>query len=338
LAKFDTIIAYPEGTTSHGIAKRIYGDANKTPSIIEVEPGTGEELTRLTSSVKGTMALTPDILGIDKLMTDHPELYYVDLALGATPEYNNVLVTALLSRIDVVQGHPELVRGLLAAIQHSMLLVRLGDPKVIAFAKDSHGKSEANIIGALSRAADAQVFPATIEASRAHWMNAAKAAADAAGRQWDDAEHDRAGHLFRSAVEPYQGSTRDAIRAHILPRLQSKGSDNQTSTQRWLKWLQPGALGLAAGTLLGAGVAAWLGWPVFAVSVALCATGVWLTCRLPMNTSVRAIHLLWLLAALGIGVWWTASPPDKTTLQVVVPLWLGVEFTIILAVAPLVRK
>lgn len=338
LARFDKIIAFSNGTTSHGIAKRIYADANKPASIDEVEPGEGRELTLLTSSAVGTMALTPDLLGLDKLLADHPELYYVDLALGSTPEYNNVLVTALLSRLDVVREHPELVRGVLAAIQHAMLLVRFADSKVVKFAMEDCGESEARVTGALKRAADAQVFPATIEPSRAHWLNAARAAADAAGRPYNEAEHDRALHVFQSAVEPYQGLTRDAIRSYILPRLEWNGQDNQPNPWGRLGWLQPGALGLAGGTGLGAGLAAWLNWPGLALWLVLCAVGVWLTCRLPMNAWVRAIHLLWLLAALGIGVWWTASPPDTNTMLVVMPTWLGVEATIILAVAPLTRR
>lgn len=158
LAAFDKIIAFSEGTTSNGIARRIYRDAKKDPAIISVE--TGAELTTLTTSAKGTMALTPDVLGLDKLLADQSDVYHVDLVLGKTPEYNNVLVTALLSRTDVVEEHPELVRGLLKAIQRATLLVRFADPEVVKYAMDTYGESETRILGALHRAADAQVFPA----------------------------------------------------------------------------------------------------------------------------------------------------------------------------------
>ena len=334
LASFDKIIAFEEGTTSHGIATRIYKDANKQPSIKAVAPG--RELTLLTSSAKGTMALTPDLLGIDKLMADQSETFNVDLALGTTPEYNNVLVTALLSRADVVQDHPELVTGLLTAIQRAMLLVRFADPQVIKFAMDSHGENERRVTGALRRAADAQVFPATIEVSRAHWLNAARAAADAAGRPYDTAEHDRAGHVFRSVVEPYQALARDAIRADILPRLHVNRSDEEP--RRLRRWFQPAALGWACGAALGTSLVAWLHWPILAIATVVVALGGWLTTTLPMNAWVRAIHVVWLAAALTVGIWWTVDPPDTTMVTFILPTWVGVEATIILAVAVLVRR
>lgn len=331
LASFDKIIAFAEGTTSNGIAHRIYRDANKRPSVRSVEPG--KELTLLTSSPKGTMALTPDLLGIDKLLSDQADIYHVDLALGTTPEYNNVLVTALLSRADVVQEHPELVRGLLTAIQRAMLLVRFADPRVVKFAIDSYGESEGRIAGALRRAADAQVFPASIEVSQAHWLNAARAAADAAGRPYDDAEHDRVGHLFRSAVEPYQVYAKDAIRADILPRLDAESGSKEDGRRTSSRWFQPVVLGLAAGALLGTGFATWLQAPLVALGTATVAVGAWLTSWLPMNAFFKTLHLLWLAVALGVTIWWTSGPPDKSLVLSVAGGWLGIEITILTAVA-----
>jgi hypothetical protein len=336
LAAFDRIIAFPEGTTSHGIATRIYRDAQKTPAIQTVEPG--KELTLLTDFAKGTIALTPDLLGLDKLLADQSDKYHVDLVLGKTPEYNNVLVTALLSRTDVVNDHPNLVRGLLMAIQRATLLVRIADPEVIRYAMDTYGESESRITGALRRAADAQVFPATIEVSQAHWENAGRAAADAAARQYDKNEHERVRRMFQSAVNPYKGTVMQAITDDILPRLKMDLSVNVHRSTRFQQFVEGGALGLTIGALLGVGFATWLQVPLLVFAIAVLAAAIVLTYRLPMNRVLRAIQLFWVFAGVGVVVWWWWTKPNTATLATPVWGWLGIESTILLTAVALAKK
>lgn len=306
LALFDNIIAFREGTTSYGIARRIYRDANKPPSIQSVDPG--NELTTLTSSKTGTMALTPDILGIDKLIADRHDDYKVHLALGTTPEYNNVLVTALLSRSDVVEEHPKLVNGLLRALQRAMLLVRFSDPRVIQFAMDDHGESESRIVGALRRAADAQVFPATINVSFAHWENAARAAIDSAGRSYDEKEHDRSKAIYKSAVEPYQGRINRIISEDILPRLMQRSEIMSNSTP--FHGSKGRFVGLMIGLLLG-GVGA-------------------LIQILSMQGMVRVIQMVWLIVGIMLATTWAFSKVKKVKFESAIWGWIGTEMGIIL--------
>lgn len=334
LGEFDHIIAFPEGTTSNGIAKRIYRDAKKNPSIISVN--FGEELTTLTTTQKGTVALTPDLLALDKLLADKSDIYYVDLALGKTLEYNNVLVTALISRTDVIHEHPELVQGVIKAIQRATMLVRFADPAVIKFAMETYGESESRIVGALRRAEDAQVFPATIEVNQTHWEKAARAASDAAGREFDDREHDRATAVYKSAVAPYLELTRKAIRDDLVPRLKNNLESQIECKTRFQSCFEWSILGLIVGLPAGAALAEWMQVPLAAVSISVLLIMTFLTIKMPRNWWVQILQIVWLLIGLLLICWLLfkkpASPPFVPPLW---EWWFGIEATILLAAATL---
>ncbi|MCH7575220.1 MAG: hypothetical protein IIA59_08860 [Candidatus Marinimicrobia bacterium] len=219
LGKFDKIIAYPPGTTSYGIANRIYHDSRKKQPVDEfVEVvDSGRELLKLTDSEKSTVALSPNPLAIDALIGSSEE-YEVDIALGNTPEYSNVLVTALLSRADIVREHPTLVEGLLKALQRSILLVQFRYPDVVQFTRDYFRYGE-RAEGALRMTSDDHVFPSNIEVSKAHWINAVRAALYAKKEPFGQAGSKRADEVFERTIEPYRHFAQAAVRDEILPRL-----------------------------------------------------------------------------------------------------------------------
>lgn len=201
LSQFDRIIAFNKGTTSFGIARRIFTDAGKTDNIKLVEPG--QELVALSQSEIGTVALSPDVLAIHDLVASSKGVFNVDLALGSTPEYSNVLVTALITRQDILQGHSDLVKGLLRAIQRALLAVKFSSPEVVDYARDRFVKEEFLIKRALERANDSHVYPASIEVSQSHWLNAARAACDASGRKFGENEYADAVQIFEKRIKPY---------------------------------------------------------------------------------------------------------------------------------------
>ena len=190
-----------------------------------VDPG--NEFDKLKPDV---VVLTPDLLGVVKLDERERGVYnrsegYDIFPLGTTPEYNNVLVTALLSRGDVVKNkehkeHKELVAGLLKAIQRAALLVRFADPKVVKYAADNDDfgfETPRDCIGsALRKAADDQVFPSSIEVSKAHWINAVRTAVNAEGRAFDDPAYSSACDVYQDVTKHYQDNVRDAIHEDIL--------------------------------------------------------------------------------------------------------------------------
>ncbi|MBZ5680223.1 MAG: hypothetical protein LAO24_08975 [Acidobacteriia bacterium] len=220
LANFDAIIAYDEGSTSYGIARRVYLEAGKTPQIVSVEPP--DELVRLGESALGTIALSPDPLGIeDFLVRRKLDGFDIDLALGKTQEYNNVLVTALIGRTDfVLAKENELITlGIIRGLQRAMALVRFADAKVVEFAHNYfERKPQERILRALQMARDSQVFPSSVEVSEAHWSNAAKAHCFSHGNEYDNASRMKAQEVFATLAAPYTHWATRAVEVEVLNR------------------------------------------------------------------------------------------------------------------------
>lgn len=270
IASFDRIIAFHPGTTSYGIASRIFRDAGKAEAIKRVQPG--QELVALQDSKKGTIALSPDILGIDQLISNHSE-YNIDLALGSTPEYNSVLLTGLMTRSDVAAQYPELARGLLKALQQSLLLIKQCTPDVVRYANDRFlGYGEDHVVRALYRTDECHVFPTTIEVSEAHWINAARVACDAKkGCRWDAAAQSEALRLYQQSILPYSHLAKSAVHeiySRVATALETEPPKTSIIKElgvpllwlavsgvvtKWLHWSAPVAL--ACAVLLGVSVA-----------------------------------------------------------------------------------
>jgi hypothetical protein len=121
LDQFDKIVAYGEGTTSHRIARTI--NPQKTQSV---PPKTEIEVLTQGNRQESVIVLTPDLVGLEKTLFNNNE-YQVKLNVGSTTEFDEVLITALITRRDVIDHHPELVKEVLKGIQRACYLVQIDD-------------------------------------------------------------------------------------------------------------------------------------------------------------------------------------------------------------------
>jgi len=257
LATFQNIIAFQPGTTSYSIAQRIFKDANKSPSIIQVNPN--QELIALQKSTN-TVALSPDILSIDKLIHEE-EKFHIDLELATTQEFQNVFMTALISRQDVVDQHRSMIVGLLKALQLSLLLVRAQAPDLLKFAEQRFPLAKDRVESALNRASKAHVFPLSIEVSLVTWMNAAKLYYESIPAGFDHPNQENARLVFKHAVQPYLALSREAV-----SDLYSRFTEPAKTEPLWPKVLR---LSLVVVLCLGVGIAIkqWSDWKAIMVFI-----------------------------------------------------------------------
>ncbi len=208
LAEFDKIISYQPGTTSYAIATRIFLDSGRTPQIYPVDPK--QELQALKKSPQGWTALSPDILEIEHLLSTDTR-FGIDLVLGQTQEYNNVLVTALISRDDVVRHHPQLVTGLLAALQRGLIAVNAGDRALTTWASRRFNESAELVDRALQKARDAQLFPTTVDISEPQWLNAARTVAETLEKGYDHSAAEQAQAAYATYIAPCRHFARKVV-------------------------------------------------------------------------------------------------------------------------------
>ena len=189
LGLFDEIICYKEGTTSYGIANRIYnisrsskGSGTRKDKFIKtVEPMQEFTLLQKPEGGKNKLALSPDVLTILNLLSIKDE-YQIVFEIGTVKEFADALVTALLSRRQVVDSHPDLVEGLTKALQASMMFVREAHPEVIKLARAIFDYPE-HVEKALKMASDSKAFPESIEVKFPHWQRAVEAMSFATDHQ-----------------------------------------------------------------------------------------------------------------------------------------------------------
>jgi hypothetical protein len=206
LAAFDRILCYKAGTTSNLIARRIMRREKQKLVVVD----STDEIARLEHFGEGTVALSPEVLKIATLL--HGPLGHgqkrakIVLELSTSKEFSNVLTTVLFTRAEVVESHPALVSGVLAAIQAALLAIHSGDPIVRACAESAYRDAYC-LDEALSIASSANVFPETIQVRRDRWQRAVEfyhvSQALAAGRDKDclsRAEELEAEELYRSVV------------------------------------------------------------------------------------------------------------------------------------------
>ncbi|HKR06118.1 MAG TPA: hypothetical protein VJY62_15885 [Bacteroidia bacterium] len=223
LSRFDKIISYPKGTTSYNIAARLHKYSDKNVSIeefIKTVPAK-REIEELHKSKAGTVALSPNPFDIDDLIKHGKGEYKINLSLGATPEYSNVLVTGLISTSDFVSNHQPLVDGLLRAIQRAILLIRLyhendeSNNPVVTFAERYFAQGK-NASGALRMALDSHVFPTSIEVNKVQWENAVRAANSNLTEQQSTKI---ASDSYASYINPYAHYARQAARDVIISKI-----------------------------------------------------------------------------------------------------------------------
>lgn len=206
LSSFERILCYGDKTTSNLIARRIARrDTNK---LTVVQPTS--EILALEQFGERTLAISPELLKIANLiygpLKPGEKRAQIVLELCTTKEFSNVLTTALFTRVDVIERHPKLVSGLLAALQRSLLAIHAGDPMVVECAKNNYSDAY-HLTEALDIARNGNVFPETIHVRRDRWQRACEfyhsSHAMAEGRTKNTltkAEQLEAEKLFKQAV------------------------------------------------------------------------------------------------------------------------------------------
>lgn len=268
LGLFERVIAFRPGTTSYSIAARIARESGKpTPldQFIEVvDPG--NELLLLTDTQKGknAVALSPDVLRIENMIQNHRAS--IELELGRTAEYNDVLVTALVSYGEFVGHNSDIVQGIVSAVQKALVMTRLQHPDVIRFATDAFRFGD-YVAGAVKKAVQAEVIPMSTAVAQAHWMHAAKAHFDSvhSGVSWTTNEEANTLEYYKVCVEPYAKFSEEATR-QVLESAPGEAS----KVPRWSRLL-PFAIPILAtlaspvlgvlptlGILLGSWITWWL--------------------------------------------------------------------------------
>jgi hypothetical protein len=301
LGAFDRVIAYGPGTTSHNIAKRIARDSgNASQSIEVVDPG--NELLLLTDKVKGAnaVALSPDLLYIEEMVSNGAS---IELALGKTPEYNDVLVTALVSTKEFVAENQAVVQGIMNGIQRALLMTRRKDSEVLGFARDYFYFAD-RAEGAVNKAVESDVFPLSVKIAQSHWTNAAKAyhEANRHGASWSKADEKNALDYYQVCVQPYEGIAEYATE-NVLAAPQAE----PTRSPKWAE-----VLSYALPALVTIGITALMGWRRALVFV-LGLFGAW--------------AVLWRISRSGFLKWATAILAVAGVVLVVLPFVpkLGLE-------------
>ena len=319
LAAFQNIIAFHPGTTSYSIARRIFKDAKKPPSILPVHPN--QELIALLRNTN-TVALSPDILGIDALLHEKDQ-FNIDLVLGTTQEFQNVFMTGLISRQDVVAQHRSMIIGLLKALQFSLMQVRAQAPELLAFSEHRFPHPKERIESALHRAAKAHVFPLTIEVSPVTWMNAAKIYYESTSVGFGQLEQQKARSVFQHVVQPYLALSSEAVND-----LYSQVTAPSKTESQWLKALR---ISLIVILCLGVGICLqqWFDWKAITV-VILCtltaiALEVWL--KLKRNSVTWFYHWFYCIAFQLVLLMWV-TPAIRSNL----PLTTYLPFPIAAAI------
>lgn len=171
LSSFDRILCYQEGTTSNLIARRIV--KNDTDKLHVVAPT--QEIPTLEKFGAGTLAISPEPLKIANLIEAQlrpgEERAKIVLDLCAIKEFSNVLTTTLFTRKEVVEKHPELVSGVLIALQCALRAIQADLPMVKDCALYNF-RDAFQLDKAMEMAKTGNVFPTTIHVSRDRWQRA----------------------------------------------------------------------------------------------------------------------------------------------------------------------
>jgi hypothetical protein len=171
LSTFDKIICYGEKTTSNLIAQRIV--KGSTDKLQEVRPR--DEVSILNELGEGELVITPEVLEVANLL--HAELgpgqkrCEIVLELSTTKEFSNVLTTAFFTRSEVLEKHPQLVSGLLTALQLALNAIQ-GAHEIVANCVKHNFRDVEFLENALEITRRSYVFPETIEIRKDRWQRA----------------------------------------------------------------------------------------------------------------------------------------------------------------------
>jgi hypothetical protein len=254
LSCFDRIICYGEKTTSNLIARRI---VKRDTGKLRVVDST-DEIQALMEFGEGTMAISPELLKIaDLVHGEHGEgekRYAIVLELSTSKEFSNVLTTALFTRAEVVEQHPDLVSGVLAGLQSALIAFHSGHPMVAECAR--HNFTDAYCVDeALAIARSSNVFPETIQVRRDRWQRACEfyhiSNAVAEGREKSSltkTEERNAEEVYKQAVED-RGLRRlvnEAITRGFLEGVDGGNAASADVARRTSRRVVIGAVGLLA--------------------------------------------------------------------------------------------
>jgi hypothetical protein len=215
LGKFDRVVAYGPGTTSYDIAMRVVHDSGKrvSPSEFIDVVAPGMELSHFSTLTpdQNAFALSPNVLRIEDMYQDGK--VKIELPLGITPEYNDVLVTALVTYNEYATRNPEIIQGVVMGIQKALLMTRRESPGVIQFAQN-HFYFAQRSAGAIRMAIEAGVFPPDVKVAKSHWKQAAKAFYEAkhTDTPWTTAEEQIMEDYYGECIQPYEHIAERAIK------------------------------------------------------------------------------------------------------------------------------
>ncbi len=268
LSSFDRILCYKEKTTSNLIARRIAKQRGKQK--IKIVPPT-EEIRALEEYGEGTLAISPEVLKIANLINgplrNGESRAAIVLELSTTKEFSNVLTTALLTRAEVVEKHPDLVRGVLVALQKSLLAIYARHPMVAECARHNYQDTFA-LEEALEIARNGNVFPETIQVRHDRWQRACEfyyishaLAEGKVKRALTKEELLKTEALYRQAAQDprLRRLVSEAIACGFSESLEADASETSVDGSRWLKRLRATiwtsgllAVGFAAGHVIAA--------------------------------------------------------------------------------------
>jgi hypothetical protein len=251
LSSFDRILCYEPGTTSNLIARRI---AKRDTGKLQVVKST-DEIPQLERLGESTLALSPEVLKIANLVYGplrHGEKRAkIVFELSTSKEFSNVLTTVLFTRADVIEKHPDLVSGILAALQSALLAIHAGDPMVKAAAMNNY-RDAFHLDEALAIAGSGNVFPETIHVRHDRWQRACEfyyiSQALAEGREKNSltkTEQRKTEELYNNAVQDKKlGSlVAEAITSGFREALDNGEALSVSSRKsRWMLWVTCGAL------------------------------------------------------------------------------------------------
>jgi len=284
LGNFENVISFGQGSTTYAIARRITGP-HGAERIISVNPG--EEFLALRE-VTNAIALSPDILKASQIAS-LDEHFKIILPIGSTKEYNNVMVTALISRQDVISAHPDLIQGLLRALQRSSIIVRCGFDDVIEFAAKRFNQGKSQVSAALDAANRTLVFPVNIAVQKHQWESACEAYYESLP---DNLRGDSKSinDAYDRVVMPFLGLAQEAIRFELGQMIGRPMP--QAGKRKWYNEPQlQVVVGIALGMIVGSFVYWLAGLLLLLASISLLATTVAIGRALEIKRpSLLALH------------------------------------------------
>jgi hypothetical protein len=175
--KFEKIITFKEGTTCNVLAKdvavkRSTGVTIESIIVEGVEPGYELRTLAALKSEPKVVAITPNLL--ETINYTNAGKLKICYSFATSGMFSNLLVTAIITREDVIANHAPLVRGILLALEEAYALIHLRDDRVIEIGSKIFNSEKNIITQTLNRALDEDLFPTDIRVERDSWYNAVR--------------------------------------------------------------------------------------------------------------------------------------------------------------------